>query len=176
MGRQTMNILIAPFAHGLLGAAFPTTGIPEIPKPRMHPLPPVVRQIILNALPPHFQAMPEPQLSQAINQIYIRQQPSFQAIMQGAGIPMPNTTAMSQQQQPQPPQLSQLQQQQQQQQPVDHFPQTSGVNIPATATGSMFGKMGIKQGELNPFVPGSQANAIASGFLGHPTSLQQLRQ
>src|SRR5882757_9194460 len=40
MGRQTMNIFIASFAHDLLGAAFPTTGIPETPTPRMHPIPP----------------------------------------------------------------------------------------------------------------------------------------
>ena len=38
-----MNLLIAPFTHGLLGAAFPTTGIPEIPKPRLSPLDPMMR-------------------------------------------------------------------------------------------------------------------------------------
>ena len=37
-----MNLLIAPFTHGLLGAAFPTTGIPEIPKPRLSPLDPAL--------------------------------------------------------------------------------------------------------------------------------------
>ncbi|KAH9959667.1 hypothetical protein BC827DRAFT_1384663 [Russula dissimulans] len=183
MGRPTMNILIAPFGQGLLGAAFPTTGIPETPTPRMHQLPPAVRQMILNALPPHLQSLSEPQLSRTINQIFIRQQPHLQALMQGAGISMPNTATMPQQQQPQPPPPQQQQQQpqlqpqpQSQQQPADRFPQTPGVNIPTTATNSMFGKNGIKQGELNPFVPGSQANAIASGFLGHPTSLQQFQQ
>ena len=38
-----MSLLIAPFTHGLPGAAFPTTGIPEIPKPRLSPLDPTVR-------------------------------------------------------------------------------------------------------------------------------------
>ncbi|KAH9995768.1 hypothetical protein BJV77DRAFT_1066136 [Russula vinacea] len=32
-GLSTLNFLIAPFMHGLLGAAFPTTGMPDIPKP-----------------------------------------------------------------------------------------------------------------------------------------------
>ena len=36
--------------------------------------------------------------------------------------------------------------------------------------------MGLKQGELNPFVSGGHANAIASGLLVQPTSLQQLQQ
>ena len=37
-----MNLLIALSTQGLLGAAFPTTGLPEIPKPRsVHPDPAV---------------------------------------------------------------------------------------------------------------------------------------
>jgi hypothetical protein len=35
-----MNLLIALSAQGLIGAAFPTTGIPEIPKPRLTHLDP----------------------------------------------------------------------------------------------------------------------------------------
>ena len=80
----------------------------------------------------------------------------------GGGVPLPNAAAL-------PPQ-----QQQQQQQSADYFLQNSGVNMPST--GSIFGNMGPKQGELNPFVPGSQANAIASGLLAQPTPSQQLQQ
>jgi len=37
-----MNLLIALSTQGLIGAAFPTTGIPEIPKPRLTHLDPAV--------------------------------------------------------------------------------------------------------------------------------------
>ncbi|KAH9160781.1 hypothetical protein EDB89DRAFT_845017 [Lactarius sanguifluus] len=147
-GRTTMNLLIAPFSQGLICAAFPVSGMPELPKPRVPQLDPAVRQTIFNLLPPHFRNMPEPQLSQMITQIYIHR---YQA-SQGAA-------ALSQQQQ--------AQQQQQQTQP-DCFPQN-----PGTSNGPMFGNLGLKQGELNPFVPGSQVNAIASGLLMQPaTSLE----
>jgi hypothetical protein len=142
-----------------------------------------MRQTIFNALPPHIRNMPEPQLSQAIMQIYIRR---FKPMQGGGGVPLPNAAALprqqqqqlqqqlqqqqQQRQQPPPPQ----QQQQQQQQSADHLLQIPGVNMPST--GPMFGNIGPKQGELNPFVPGSQANAIASGLLAQPTPLQQLQQ
>ncbi len=140
-----------------------------------------MRQTIFNALPPHIRNLPEPQLSQAIMQIYIRRFKS----MQGGGVPLPNAAALPRQQQQQLQQQLQQQQQQQRQQPpppqqqqqqqsADHFLQNPGVNM--QSTGSMFGNMGPKQGELNPFVPGSQANAIASGLLAQPTPSQQLQQ
>jgi hypothetical protein len=143
-------------------------------------LDPAIRQTIINALPPNIQNMPEPQLSQAIMQVYIRRVKS----MQGGGVPLPNAAALPWQQQQRQQQQQQQQQQQrqqppppqqhQQQQSADHFLQNPGVNMPST--GSMFGNMGPKQGELNPFVPGSQANAIASGLLAQPTPSQQLQQ
>jgi len=127
-----------------------------------------MRQNIFNLLPPQIRNLPEPQLSNAIMQVYIRR---FKP-MQGGGAPLPNAVVLSQQQQqqrqqPPPPQ-------QQQQQSADHFLQNAGVNMPST--GSIFGNMGPKQGELNPFVPGSQANTIASGLLAQPTPLRQLQQ
>jgi hypothetical protein len=174
-----MNLLIAPFTQGLLGAVFPTTGMPEIPKPQLDP---AVRQRIINMLPPNVRNLPEPRLSQVIMQI-LRQQQRFKAL-QGGGVPFPNAVALPQQQQQQQQQQQSQQQQQQppppppqhqqQQQSADHFPQNPGVNMPST--GPVFGNMGPKQGELNPFVPGSQANAIASGLLAQPTPLQQLQQ
>src|SRR5260221_14696132 len=81
---------------------------------------------------------------------------------------------IQQQKWPQRNQLHHQPQHRQQQEPMDRFPQNPGINMPSTA--SMFGNMGLKQEELNPFVPGSQANAIASGLLVQPTSLQQLQQ
>jgi hypothetical protein len=139
-----------------------------------------MRQTIFNALPPHIRNLPEPQLSQTIMQIYIRRIKP----MQGGGVPLPNPAALPRQQQQQLQQQLQQQQQQQrqqlpppqqqQQQSVNHFLQNPGVNMPST--GSMFGNMGPKQGELNSFVPGSQANAIASGLLAQPTPSQQLQQ
>jgi len=192
-GQRTTNLLIAPFTQGLLAVVFPTTGIPDIPKPQVLQLDPAVRQTIINLLPPHLRSLPEPQLSQAI-MVFVRQH--RMKTMQGGGVPL-NAAALSQQQQQlqqlhqqqqqqQQQQFQQQQQQQQQQQPPpslaqqqqqqssDRFSQNSGVNMPST--GSMFGNMGPKQGELNPFVPGSQANAIASGLLAQSTPMQQLQQ
>lgn len=40
-----MNLLIALSTQGLIGAAFPTTGIPEIPKPRLTHLVPAVHVV-----------------------------------------------------------------------------------------------------------------------------------
>ena len=136
-------------------------------------LDPATRMKVFNLLPPHIRNMPEPQLSQAIMQIYARYfKPG------GGGVPLPNVAAIPQQQQQQQqrqqPPPPQQQQQQQQQQSADHFLQNPGVNVPSA--GPMFGNMGPKQGELNPFVPGSQANAIASGLLAQPTPSQQLQQ
>ena len=66
-----MNLLIALYEEGpLLGAVFPTTGMRDIPKPRLPPLDPAVHQAIMNVLPPQIQSLPEPQLSQAIRQVY----------------------------------------------------------------------------------------------------------
>jgi hypothetical protein len=72
-----MNLLIAPYSQGLLGAVFPTTGMPEIPKARLPQLNPVVRETILNFLSPQIRNLPEPQLSQAIMQIFVSQQHQF---------------------------------------------------------------------------------------------------
>jgi len=81
MGRSTMNLLIAQYVDGpLLGAVFPTTGMPEIPKPRLPPLDPAVHQAIMNVLPPRIRSLPEPQLSQAIRQAYEHQQRSFETV------------------------------------------------------------------------------------------------
>jgi hypothetical protein len=126
-----------------------------------------MRQNIFNMLPPHIRNLPEPQLSHTIMQIYIRRVKPMQG---GGGLPLPNAAALPQQQQrqqPPPPQHHQ-------QQSADHFLQNPGVNIPST--GSMFGNVGPKQEELNPFVPGSQANVITSGLLAQPTASQQLQQ
>src|SRR6266702_8979115 len=140
MGRTTMNLLIAPFSLGLLGAAFPVSGMPELPKPRVPQLDPTVRQTIFNLLPQQLRNMPEPQLSPVIMQIFLRR---FQASQ--------NAAALSQQQQQQQQQQAQQQQQQIQQQP-DRFPQNPGVNM--ASSGSMFGNVGLGQGDLNPVVPG----------------------
>jgi hypothetical protein len=40
-----MNLLIALSTQGLIGAAFPTTGIPEIPKPRLTHLDPAMHNV-----------------------------------------------------------------------------------------------------------------------------------
>ena len=105
-----MNLLIAPFKRGLLGAAFPMTGMPEIPKPQLPQLDAQVRQTIFSLLSPHMQGLPEPQLSQAIMQIFVGQQNRFKAI-QGGSIPLLNAAFHQQLQQ-----MQQMQQQQQQQQ------------------------------------------------------------
>ena len=82
-----MNLLIAPYVDGpLLGAVFPTTGIPEIPKPQLPRLDPAVRQVIMDVLPPQIQSLPEPQLSQAISQAYEHQQRSFKTV--GVALPI----------------------------------------------------------------------------------------
>ena len=52
--------------RSLLGVVFPTTGMPELPKPQLPQLDPAVRQTIINMLPAHLRSLPEPQLSQAI--------------------------------------------------------------------------------------------------------------
>jgi hypothetical protein len=80
-----MNLLIAPFSQGLLGAVFPTTGMPEIPRPRLPQLDPGVRQTIFNLVSPQIQSLPEPQLSQAIRQIFLNQQRSLNAVQGGFG-------------------------------------------------------------------------------------------
>jgi len=83
-----MNLLIAPYVEdALLGAVFPTTGIPEIPKPRRLPqLDPAAHQAIMSVLPQQIRALPEPQLSQAIRQAYEHQQRSFKRV----GVALPN--------------------------------------------------------------------------------------
>ena len=87
MGRSTMNLLIAPYVDGpLLGAVFPTTGIPEIPKPRLPRLDPAVQQAIMDVLPPQIQSLPEPQLSLAIRHAYEHQQRGFETV--GATLPI----------------------------------------------------------------------------------------
>ena len=83
MAHSTMNLLIAPFSQGLLGAVFPTTGMPEIPKPRLPLLDPAVRQTIFNLLSPPIQNLPEPQLSQAIMQIFIGQKHRLNIVQGG---------------------------------------------------------------------------------------------
>ena len=109
MGRSTINILIAPLAQGfLLGAVFPTTGMPDLPKSRLPPQPqldPAIRQKIMNSLP-QLRSLSEPQLSQAIMQIFVGQQNRFKAI-QGGSIPLLNAAFHQQ--------LQQMQQMQQQQ-------------------------------------------------------------
>ncbi|KAH9972757.1 hypothetical protein BGW80DRAFT_1312353 [Lactifluus volemus] len=215
-GRPTMNFLIASFAQGLLGAAFPISGIPEIPKPRLPQLDPVTRQALVNTLPPQVRSLPEPQLNFVIMQMLARQQQKRLQAQQGAQMPsggvgagvggdlgsglmngglgfatgglgplgigggiapagsiMGGSTGLGfgnggvaavvpRQPQHQP---------QQQPQQADRFPQNTGTNVPSA------GSMPLKQGELNPFLPGSQANVMASRLLlGQPTSLQQVRQ
>ena len=88
-----MNLLIAPFKRGLLGAAFPTTGMPEIPHPQLPQLDAKVRETIFSLLSPQMQDLPEPQLSQAIMQIFVGQQNRFRAI-QGGGIFSLNASAL----------------------------------------------------------------------------------
>ena len=148
-----MNLLIAPTAQGaLLGAVFPTTGIPEIPKSRLLQVDPATRQRILNAIP-QLQTLPEPQLSQAIMQVLRRQQ-QVQAV-QGGGTSLPHAAAIFQAQQ----------------QSMVHFLQNLGINTPYTP--SMFENMGLER-EENPFIPGTRAHANSSGLWLQPTSLQQL--
>lgn len=78
-----MNLLIAPYSQGLLGVVFPTTGMPGIPRPRLPPLDPAVRRTIFNLLSPQIRDLPEPQLSQAIMQIFVSQQHGFSATQGG---------------------------------------------------------------------------------------------
>ena len=103
-----MNLLIAPFKRGLLGAAFPTTGMPEIPKLQLPKMDAKVRETIFSLLSPQMQVLPEPQLSQAIMQIFIGQQNRYKAI-QGGSISSLNASVLPLQQQ-----MLQLQQQLQQ--------------------------------------------------------------
>ena len=79
-----MNLLLAPFSQGLLGAVFPTAGMPEIPKPRLPHMDPAVRQTILDFVSPQIRNLPEPQLNQAIRHIFVSQQYRFNAV-QGGG-------------------------------------------------------------------------------------------
>ena len=83
MAHSTMNLLIAPFSQGLLGVVFPTTGMPEIPKPRSPQLDPAVRRTIFELLSPPIQNLPEPQLSQAIMQIFVSQKHRFNVAQGG---------------------------------------------------------------------------------------------
>jgi hypothetical protein len=78
-----MNLLIAPFSQGLLGAVFPIDGMPEIPKPRLPQLDPAVRQTIFKLLSPQIRNLPEPQLSQAIMHIFVSQKHRFNAVQGG---------------------------------------------------------------------------------------------
>jgi hypothetical protein len=78
-----MNLLIAPFSQGLLGAVFPTTGMPEIPTPRLPQLDPGVRETILDLVSPQIRSLPEPQLSQAIREIFLGQQRRFNSVQGG---------------------------------------------------------------------------------------------
>jgi hypothetical protein len=78
-----MNILTAPFSQGLLGAIFPTTGMPEIPKPQFPQLDPAVRQTIFNLLSPQIRNLPAPQLNQVSMQIFVSQQHRFNAVQGG---------------------------------------------------------------------------------------------
>ena len=152
-----MNLLIAPMSQGvLLGAVFPTTGIPEIPKSRLLQVDPTTRQKILTSIP-QLRTLPEPQLSQAIMQVLRRQQ-QFQAL-QGGGTSLPDGAAAAA--------ISQAQQQS-----MDHFLQNLGINTPYTP--SMFENMGLER-EENPFIPGTRAHANSSGLWLQPTSLQQLQ-
>ena len=159
--------------------------MPEMPKARVVPpvpvvdptavrLDPAVRQVIFNMLPPQIRSYPEAQLNHLIAQLYLRQPQRFQNV---AALSQQQQQSAQQQQQQAQQQQQQQQQQTQQQQP-DRFSQNPGVNMTSNG-GSMFGgNMALKQGEqLNPFVPGSQANTIASGLMIQPTtSLEQLQQ
>ncbi|KAI9454568.1 hypothetical protein BJY52DRAFT_1284229 [Lactarius psammicola] len=137
--------------------------MPELPKPQVPQLDPGMRQTIFNLLPQRYRKFPEPQLSHTIMQLFLLRRQRSQA-PQGP-------SALSQQQQ----QQKQKQQQQQTQQQPDCFPQNPGVNM--ASNGSMFGNLGLKKGDPNSIVPGSQANAIASGLLMQSTtSLEQLEQ
>ncbi|KAI0249827.1 hypothetical protein BJV78DRAFT_630874 [Lactifluus subvellereus] len=51
-GRSTPNLLLAPFGQGLLGAAFPVTGTPDLPPPP--PLPPPPQQTTQLDVDPNF--------------------------------------------------------------------------------------------------------------------------
>ena len=54
--------------------------MPEIPKARLPQLDPAVRPTIFNLLSPQIRNLPEPQLSQAIMQVFVGQQHRFDAV------------------------------------------------------------------------------------------------
>jgi len=101
MGRHTTNLLIAALMQGLmLGAAFPTSGIPEIPKPRFPQLNLAAPQVISNTLPPALRPLSTPQLIQGSTQInnlqLMRQQKPLQ-VLNGGDVPLPHAAAIPQQ-------------------------------------------------------------------------------
>ena len=101
MGWLTDNLLITVLMQGLLlGAAFPTSGIPEIPKPRFPQLDLATPQVISSTLPPSLRPLSIPQPTQGCSQINnlqpMRQQQSLQAF-NGGGVPLPSVTAILQQ-------------------------------------------------------------------------------
>ena len=101
MGWHTANLLITVVMQGLLlGAAFPTSGIPEIPKPRFPQLNLAAPQVIPSALPPSLLPLSTPQFIQGCSQINnlqpLRQQQSLEAF-NGGDVPLPSVTAILQQ-------------------------------------------------------------------------------
>ena len=106
MGWPTVNLLVTVIMQGLLlGAAFPTSGIPELPTPRFPQLNPTAPQVVSNTLPPALRPISTPQLIQGSTQInnlqLVRQQQPLQALNEG-GAPLPNVAAIPQQRQPMP--------------------------------------------------------------------------
>jgi hypothetical protein len=101
-----MNILIAVLTPDiLLGAAFPTSGIPEIPKPRFLQLNPAVPQAVSNTLPPILPPLSTPQLirgSTQIGQFQLMRQRQLLQALNGGDASLPNAAAIPQQRQPIP--------------------------------------------------------------------------
>ena len=100
MGRLTVNLLIAVLMQGvLLGAAFPTSGIPELPKPRFPQLNLAPPRVISNTLPPALRPLSIPQLIQGstqINSLQPMHQPKPLQALNGGGVPFLNAAAIPQ--------------------------------------------------------------------------------
>jgi hypothetical protein len=98
VGPPTANLLIAVLTQGfLLGAAFPTSGIPRLPQAN-----PAVLQVVSNTLPPVLPPISTSQLIQGSIQIsnfqLMRQKQPLQTL-NGGIVPLPNAATPPQQRQ-----------------------------------------------------------------------------
>ncbi|KAI0059205.1 hypothetical protein BV25DRAFT_1993731 [Artomyces pyxidatus] len=141
------TMLIAPFGeNGLLAAVFPTTGIPDYPKPKN---PTMSYAALLSRLPEQVRNLPLEQRNSLVMQLLHKRQQSMQQ-------PNPMSMANMQTMAPNAQQQLQFQQKQMAQQ------QLQSQQQPQQGNSLMING---KPGEMNPFLPQTQASLISSGFL-----------